>query len=253
VLQQVTNSYQVIPTFIYIDMKVVILTFIILSYHNLAAQDYSVSFGTGVATYSMISLKNYENSLLENYFNGLRPTVTDNFPPYIFYQAELSYWEKKTIYGLVIGHGSTGRRTMYKDYSGMITRDNLVRYNYIGIRLGEEFVSKKNLFISANFNASAVFNSLKIKERLEIFGDAIENSSGFHSVNFALRPYFCVSYRINQLSVAMDFGYEYQIAGRLFYNELEDVYLIDSNNNEVIIDGRGFRGLLTFGYKFKAR
>jgi hypothetical protein len=217
---------------------------------DLFCQQIAGSFGVGLGTYSMNSLKNYNKSLVAEDFNGINPVLTENFPAYIFYQAAITLTEKKTIYGLSIAHGSTGSRVMYGDYSGKLIIDNLIRYNAVGIHLGEIFFSRKNFNISANARASGIFNKLKVKEKLDIYGSAIESSTGYHSVNFGLQPFFRSQYNIGKLLVSLDIGYEYQITGRIFVNNEANVYVTDSTGNKIFIDGRGFRGLVNFGYRF---
>ena len=217
---------------------------------DLFSQTITGSFGVGFGSYAMNSLKNYNQSLVATDFNGINPVLTDNFPPYIFYQAEAMYTEKKIIYGLSISHGSTGSRVMYGDYSGKLIVDNLVRYNTVGVRLGEIFFSRKNFTLSANAKASGVFNKLKVIEKLDVYGSVIESSTGYHSVNFGLQPFFSSQYTSGKLSISLNIGYEYQITGRIFVNNEHNVYVTDSNGNEIYIDGRGFRGILNLGYRF---
>lgn len=220
---------------------------------HLFSQNFSVSIGSGIATYSMKSLKNFDQSIVATDFMGLKPSLTDNFPPYVYYHGEASYTNNKTIYGISITHGSTGSRTTYGDYSGKIFRDNLVRYNAIGLRLGQVFVSKKNFIISANARASGIFNRLRVKERLDIAGSSIENSTRYHSLNFGLMPFFSGEYIFNKIFISFDIGYEYQITGRLFVNNEDKLYIVDQNNNEIYIDGRGVRAIVNLGYRFNKK
>ena len=231
-------------------MRVLIVIFVSLLFvKKTYCQTITGSLGVGFGTYSMNSLKNYNKSLIAQDFNGINPVVTDNFPSYFFYQAEATYTEEKTIYGLSVAHGSTGSRVMYGDYSGKSIVDNLIRYNTVGIRLGEILFSRKNFSLSANAKASGIFNKLKVKEKLDIYGNVLESSTRYHSVNFGLQPFFSGNYSSGKFSISLYIGYEYQITGRIFANNEDNVYVVDSNGNEIYIDGRGFRGILSLGYR----
>ena len=114
--------------------KVIRLALIVLmlcTYVKLNAQKVDLFASVGYGSYSHHEMKDYQSYLVNS--SGLSATVTNAFPPYYTFLFGLNVQLPKWTLGLEAGHGSTGGRVYYEDYSGKLIQDQFITYNYVGL------------------------------------------------------------------------------------------------------------------------
>jgi hypothetical protein len=107
---------------------------------------------TGVAAYQQRELKMYQDDIIKAI--GVPAKATDNFPPYLTYNLGVNLNLRNFIIGIEVGHGSTGGRVYYEDYSGLFKADQLFKYDYIGISTAYTLLHLKTFHLSGGFKLS---------------------------------------------------------------------------------------------------
>ena len=88
----------------------------------------------GVERYALDDVRRWQEAeLAQLEALGVPATITDEFPPYLSFGAELSFptwWDDRA--GISFRYGSTGGRVAYADYSGAVTADWTVVRRSVG-------------------------------------------------------------------------------------------------------------------------
>lgn len=217
------------------------------------AQYFSGSLGAGYGSYSMNSLRLFGKQIVEQTLPGIEVQTLHDYPNYFYYMLQVDYTNKKSTYGLYAVHGSTGSRLYHGDYSGTYRLDNLVSYSSIGLHVGEEFAKWGSVTLSGNVRITANFNAVDYIERIEVFGVAAEEKTGFRSLNAGIQPYISLKRTFQRLTASIEGGYEYQIPGKLFFNDRKEIFLLNNSGSPVVVNGFGFRFSAAIGWIFNAR
>jgi hypothetical protein len=115
-------------------IKLIIVWLVSLCSFPVNSQTILGGIGGGGGTFAMNSGKEYNQTVIS--LLAFNPEVTDNFPPWFVYKAELLYSFPRTLAaGLNISSTSTGSRLHLADYSGHYTFDNLQRVVNAGAKV----------------------------------------------------------------------------------------------------------------------
>ena len=225
--------------------KNIVAIILILCSTTISAQEIKIEFNSGIGSYAMNGLKDLNAYYLKNL--PVVAKITDDFPIQPFYSIGLIY-QTNSIFsvGLTGSFVTTGSRISYKDYSGELVFDNVVKAYSPGIQFGFVLVDKK-LHLSQETNISYAFTNLEMKEK--IINQTDENV--FKSNSIMLEPRFRVSYLINRFELGAKAGYLIDFGGKYYLDGKKDSFLQNpQSDNSLKNKWSGFRLGLFVGFAF---
>lgn len=198
--------------------------------------------GVGYGTYAMSDLKAYQTAQLRAL--PVEAEATSSFPPYWIYTLSAGHLMKDNVMIGVSGTvGSTGSRVYYRDYSGKIEMDQILRFTTLGLHIGFwDALKERKLYLSADLNPGVTFTSMKLRnfQALGSYGqsEAIED---VRSMNVVVQPTLTLTRRFGRLAINCYAGYHLTIlSGKLRSKEKKDAYLVD-DRGPVKADWSGLR------------
>jgi hypothetical protein len=223
----------------------IILLFLIFTL-NAKAQNLLIGAGSGLATFSMSSSKEYNQMVINTL--AFNPAVTDNFPPYLFFNAEALYSFPKTLAaGLAVSRTSTGSRLHLADYSGEYTFDNLQNVLNVGAKILVGKQPGKTDGINIIFEGGMALSKMTFDESITLDAGSETYNEDFSAEGFYFQP--GVAYHYHFLK-------QFQVAAHVsWYIGIEKGYHEKGNSNATIQFGEnkevikpewnGFRAGLT--------
>jgi hypothetical protein len=179
--------------------------------------DFEFSLNGGYGSYLMLSLKDLQNSLLDNM--GLPLVKTSSFPPYLNYSFKFGKNQAKSSSGIMGGMMSTGSRTSLADYSGFYTSDINCVAKYIGVykrSYGKTYtVLNQSMATGFSMNLSFLYSDITMSDHLRLFSTeaADFDETGtfvFNSFGLYTEPSFFVQHMFSR-----NFGLELNVGGAL--------------------------------------
>ena len=225
--------------------KNIVAIILILCSIAISAQEIKIEFNSGMGSYDMNDLKELNAYYLKNL--PVAAKITDNFPTQPFYSIGLIYQTNSMFsFGLTGSFVTTGSRISYKDYSGELVYDNVVKAYSPGIQFGLILVDKK-LHLSQETNISYAFTNLEMKEK--IINQASEDD--FKSNSILLEPRLRVSYLIDRFELGAKAGYLIDFGSKYYLDGKNDSFLQNpQSDNSLKNKWSGFRLGLFVGFVF---
>ncbi len=233
-------------------MKTCIFLILLLVSTPVFAQ-YSIGLSTGYGTYSMRNLKEFQKELLTDFPEDSR--ITETFPGFMYYELSAVKWfdDEKYLSGLSIAYGSTGGRIHYRDYSGEVGGNQLIKYFNLTLPFGVKLYDNEKsfrLWLDIKPHVSVSRLDLEFYSRLGNQSDF--DSFGFRSLNFGLEAglraqrSFFVNWAIEGFA-----GYNQNLVkGELFFTQDDQAYLQNEDGDAVKVDLSGLRLSLGVSYTF---
>jgi hypothetical protein len=212
------------------------------------AQSWDIFVNAGLASYSHPELRTYQESIARNSPVGV--SLPSKFPPFFTYSIGINKCWEKWMLGLELGHGSTGGRVWYSDYSGTFIADQLVTNNYIAVVPAFIFYKKNNFILTASFKATVTKQMLAIRNSLTLGNQTSHEDADFNGVNLGVLPSMNGRKYFDSFFIQASVGYEIQDKMEPRKSDDRDVCLADENHNPVHLQGGGFRIMLGAGFKF---
>jgi hypothetical protein len=214
-------------------MRIRLLTILIGCGVSFAQGQNFVSGEVMIGSFNMKTLKNLQDEIRT--YNNLPLVTVSSFPAFVGYSATYGFRVSDRIaLGPMVQFISTGSRLDYRDYSGSATIDQLAKC----VTLATYFQLKMNesTTIPAYFtvHTGAAYTRLDIKSRLAVGQQNEDDSNGFYSFNYSLRPGFCLKRKIKGIMLQGSIGYEFQVHGKLRSNENHDAWLVTANDNKEV-------------------
>jgi hypothetical protein len=236
--------------FIWNANKVIGYTLVLIaSISDTNAQSWNLYGNIGYASYSLDELKKYQDFLKRGLI--VNATTTEEFPSFITYALGINRQWKTSSLGIEFGHGSTGGRLFYQDYSGKIIADQLVSNNSFSLIPSHILFDKKGLLISVGLKISIVLHSLELNNQLNIGGQLITEQARFKSLNIGFQP--CINVEKNVIKsfyIRCSIGYELQSKSEARLTDNPEIFLADENNKPVHLQSNGLRLALGCGIRF---
>jgi|GEM_PF-5416242 len=223
---------------------------LLVGYSNVCrSQSWSAKVNFGIATYSLNDMHDYQDYQLS--LVPVKATKTQEFPPYSTYSINIgkdfgNYWNL----GVEYGHGSTGGRIYYADYSGELILDQLYSYNYFGFTPSYNVYNKNDLRISLGMKLLVVLNTIKIRNTVTIAGQTQFENPDFGATNLSFQPNISFRKSFHNFFVSSSCGYEIQTQTGLRMKGNSDVFLAGKDNHEVAVSAGGLRADLGVGFLF---
>lgn len=222
---------------------------VILSAGQTYGQSWGMDFSVGFASYSHPELRSYQDYLLREAV--VAATATEKFPPFLTFSVGMNKSWSRASLGLEVGHGSTGGRIYYQDYSGKLVADQLAQYNYIGICPSLILYKREKLFLTAGVKISMVLHKLQVRNTLKVGNATVSEEADFLAGTYGFQPNVRLRKNITSwLFVQAHAGYELQTSGETTAPDLNGAFLSDENNEPVHLQGSGFRLSAGAGFAF---
>jgi hypothetical protein len=222
-------------------MKTTILLIFLFLLFTLNSFCYDISLGVGFGSYSMTDIKKMNTIVVGEI--TLPVKVTDNFPPYLFYQFIISNQvsEKYSI-GMAWAYHSTGFRLTYSDYSGEYTNDELANAISIGAVLEFKLLSFNDFNFFVDVNPGLLFTSLTISEMTRIYDQSQTSKLDIQSTNFYIQPGLKITYPVSIFKLFLFSGYTLDLTGDYHLKGNSDAKLVFPGTENIITSSwDGFR------------
>jgi hypothetical protein len=164
-----------------------LISALLLITSTLSAQKLYIGVGGGLGTFKMDKTREFNQTVME--YLPFDTKLTDDFPPYFLYKAEILYCFPKILsVGLNTTATSTGSRVCLSDYSGSYTFDNLQKAYMVGIKLmAGMFPAKKN-GICFSVEGGMAMSFLSLKENIAVYNETENTITKCNSTGFYLQP-----------------------------------------------------------------
>lgn len=199
---------------------------------------------------------------LKDFQNELKPAVNfvpiktvESFPAWIGYDFKVSRALNKIELGAFYSFNSTGGRLHYKDYSGQIKFDQLIKANsfgtFVSLNLNESVVYKLRLGI----RNALCFSDLKLENSISLYDQVIDSEFyNLKSLDIYISPLFEFEYLINNFFLSAELRYEiFVVKSPLTINGDGEVYIELDNGDKMKADWDGVRITAGLGYKFNIK
>lgn len=204
--------------------KLLLIFFVLLiSTTFIKAQQINFSYGVGIGTYSMESLKELNNYALTTLpFNA---KMVNNFPPTLFQEFTLGLSFNRIGMGLSYDFNTTGSRASYGDYSGKYI-DDIVLVGHLPALYFEYIVWKgQKIDIGIQAKTGAIFTESNSMTTLKIGGDTSETKLNVSAKSIFLCPNINIVYKpLALINTGLNFGYLYDFGGILMKDGKTNLY-----------------------------
>lgn len=180
----------------------------------LMAQHIEIAIASGFAGCNMSELKDLNQNIMDQL--PFESKVVSDFPAWFIYRASVvaSTKEKYKI-GIVYTHSSTGSRVSSADYSGEYRFDIALTGNSVGLLLGYEVFSHKQLDIRFNAIIGGILSTCSLNEYIQLYGGEASDDYSMKSLSFYLNPEVAINYRIGRFAAGIFGGFQYDTKGHL--------------------------------------
>jgi hypothetical protein len=186
----------------------------------LFSQAIKIGFQSGLGTYNMKDLQNFNKSLLRNLPFDTR--IVAEFPSYWYYQPSIAVELNNLSIGILCFYNSTGSRISGKDYSGEYYLDMKIHTNSPGIFIETDLASVSRLKFSFTSGIGFLFSRLNINEHLKVGDNILTNDDyNFKSRNYYFQPGCKASYSWKSISFEINNGYLIQFGDRVFFGKVK--------------------------------
>jgi hypothetical protein len=216
-----------------------IIFFVIVS-TGVNGQSWDFGFVCGISSYSQKDLHRYQDYIMSQVpVNAKR---TDEFPSYYTFGGLLNKRWTAWEMSIEAGHGSTGGRIYYEDYSGKLILDQLLKSNYVSFSPLFNFYKRNNFTLSATLKTLLLHHTLTVKNSLVLGTQAVDEHHTFKGWNAGLQP--CIRARQTLKSFFLQFSAGYEFQQEITPYDKDDLFLA-GEHGAVNLQGNGYR--ITFG------
>ncbi|MBL7857774.1 MAG: hypothetical protein JNM57_08795 [Cyclobacteriaceae bacterium] len=208
-------------------------------------QLWNIGINAGIATYSYQELRDYQHYIQSQI--KVEGTITEDFPAYFIYSININRQLNKWILEVEVGHGSTGGRVYYEDYSGKFSCDQIIKYNYLNFSSSRILLEKNGFMITGGIKTLFIFHKLTIENYLKIGNQVLSEEEDFSALNFGLQPYFKMKRNFKTTFIQVSCGYEVQSKSEP--TSSDGLFLAGENGNPVHLQGGGFRVTVGVGFR----
>lgn len=213
--------------------------------------DLIISARGGIATFSMDDLKELQMSTVDN--SEIQLVTTESFPSYYFWEisAGVKIYNKFHA-SLGFDYTSTGARSIYSDYSGLLRLEQVLTRKGVSVTFGYTILRKGKSSVIGLIKTSIIMTDLNVDNFLRFEDFDIEESEtlSFKSKNVGISPGFQYQFSFGKLSLMATLGYEFNSTGKLQFKGNRSGFLANANNEAAVADWRGVRALIGVGYRF---
>lgn len=195
----------------------ILLLAAILGLNSLSfAQKFSLNYAVGYNQYGMSDLVAIQDEIVQNFQNsGIGVKAIEQFPNYLSGELQASFdIYKKSRIGLFFESSSSGSRINYRDNTGELTIDQLVKRRSVGL-LSEIFLFEKGLMGFFYYKAAFISTTLDNDESLRLFQDVETRGNLMKTDQFGFEPGLLLRYAFHRLIFSGYSGYQFTNKGDL--------------------------------------
>jgi hypothetical protein len=230
----------------------ILFVLFVFSIVNVANSQY-IKFGyqVGFGKYSMKSLKNINDQILESL--AFDAKIVDNFPGYLYFRPSLTLQSDIYSVGLILTTQSTGSRISAKDFSGEYRFDTKVSAITPGIYGDYKLFSHKKSSICLSTLVGLSLSKLKTHEILALSGlKSVNQNILFKAQNFFFEPGINYGYSFGSFCIGLNAGYFITLGSKAFQNNNKNLHDY-KNQKDVKPDWNGFRAGCSFSYTIRSK
>jgi hypothetical protein len=229
----------------FIPITILLFGFAIQSFSQ---QKNVIALRSGYGWYNMSDLRELQKQFYTEVNIPLE--ITDDFPPYLIFELNYRHEFKNFFVGGFAGYKSTGARLHYADYSGeLFVNQELLAYS-LGVNIGTFAVRNEKFSIPMTLSCGVNLTSLEIVSGQTIFDQSDEQRIKLNSTGILIEPQIGYWHYFSRFGVGVDAGYEFNIPGKLYFDE--ERWLADSDNEPVKAQWNGFRLRLGMSFSFQS-
>ena len=215
------------------------LFFIFVS--SCVAQKFTLNISSGVGTYAMKDLKAFQKEIQKQF--PFKPTITDEFPPYFFYELSSFVRPGKTLFfGFGVSYGSTGGRVQYRDYSGYLRADQQAQYLNVSIPAGVCVDVNEKLVIQFDLRPTYTMTTAELRFEQKIVDTYEGEHLKFNAEAIALQPGLLLMRNFKRLGIHAQASYYATFYnGKMYLKENQELFLINDNDKPIHTNWDGVR------------
>lgn len=215
-------------------LKLYLFILLIFSSITLKAQEISVGVGGGGGIFDMYSMKKFNQAIIIHL--PFKPSLTDNFPPYYNYKAEVRYtFNDKMSIGVNCSATSTGSRLSLADYSGKYTFDNrqIGLFPGISVMLGKEHL--KPIGLNLLMEAGVAISKMIATEKLKVYTDSSFEKMTLDALGVYINPGMSCFWNINsKIRLNANISYYLGIEKGYHLPNGKDKFVYNTESGEII-------------------
>ena len=173
----------------------------------LNGQTIEFGFQVGWGSYKMDALSEFMNDV----DLPLDTRVVVDYPPYYYFQPELSWGNDTFSIGICDAFHSTGARVSVKDYSGEYRMDSKIKSHSPALIYKRRLFGFKDVQQRIYCKAGMGFSHMVFEEYFKLY-ERVESDGAYHfnSVSAFIEPGISITYTYSFLTLAMNLGYYWQ-------------------------------------------
>lgn len=177
--------------------------------------------------------------------------VTDDFPPYFTYGANIVYQSTSFSVGMNYIYLSTGGSANYQDYSGTLGFDQLVSAHALGLLGRVQLLEFRRFTMKGSCLLSLYLTNVVFKSYVSVSGIQEEEELDLASESIVLTPALNGHYSIKgPVYVGFSVGHALGIEGKVHLPNNRNAVLLDADGNTITTDWSGWRSELSIGVSF---
>lgn len=212
-----------------------------------AGQKLELFFGPGYASYDQTELKAFQKYFIKQ--SDVNAKVVESFPSYLTFLGGVNVSFNKLIVGFEVGHGSTGGRVYYEDYSGKLISDLTLVYNSYGVRTA--YILRKSENYSISIGAKFLFSPAKLTfaNSITVNSDTDSEKYELYGMNFGFQQGLNFRRYFGPAFIDAGAGFEFQNKVLPETKDDKKLHLVGENQKNVRMQGSGFRLNLCVGIR----
>lgn len=226
-----------------------LIAFAVIAAVTAQGQQIDAYMSIGYAGYSHPEFREYQKYQVRS--SGVDARVIDAFPNYYTFGGGVSYSWVRFILGLELGHGSTGGRVYYEDYSGKLTEDITITYNYLAVHPSFFIHRAHALQVLGGLKLLAIGSTAKINNTLVVGNSTLNEQADFGGVNLGIQPNVTAKKYFGRLLLQASLGYELQNSAYPVTQDEDSLFLDNGSGEPVHLKGSGFRASVGVGFRIE--
>jgi hypothetical protein len=217
-----------------------IIFLLVIVSNSLYAQQFIFSVDAGIGSYKMNDMKKFQAELKAD-FPSL--TVTDEFPPYVYYQGSCQITLTGSFFtGLALAYGSTGGRTQYRDYSGYVRADQVLQYLNVSTPIGYRFAITEKLNLSFDLMPTYTLTMANVRFEMDVADEYTLDEFDLRSQSFAIQPGILLMRKMGRFGIhAQAAYYQVLVKGKMYSEQNQNAYLVGNDGEPLHAGWEGLR------------
>ncbi|MBK7228122.1 MAG: hypothetical protein IPH97_04475 [Ignavibacteriales bacterium] len=205
----------------------------------------------GYGSYSMYDMENIQNFIVSAYKQqNIKASTVDQFPSFWNFELQFSRNLFNSIYITgSMGFSSTGGRVHYRDFSGEVKLDQLVKANSFGLGVEYCFNPAESFKYYTGLHFNLVFSTLEMNDFIRIYNETNNEVTKFESSGVGFEPLGAIEYELEPFFFRLEMGFLLNLNGPYYLQDSNDL-ILKVSGDEISPDWTGYRFGFSFGIGF---